>query len=44
MLESKRKLWLSDVRMSYFFVFFLLNAFFGTGNIASINRQETNLE
>lgn len=33
----ERKLKFSDVRCSYFFIFFLLMSFFGTGNIASIN-------
>ena len=32
-----RKLTLEDLRCSYFFVFFIIVAFFGTGNIASIN-------
>lgn len=32
-----RQLKLDDVRRSYFFVFFIITAFFGTGNIASIN-------
>ncbi|XP_068603951.1 GPI ethanolamine phosphate transferase 1-like [Brachionichthys hirsutus] len=32
-----RQLKLDDIRRSYFFVFFLITAFFGTGNIASIN-------
>ncbi|XP_037549761.1 GPI ethanolamine phosphate transferase 1 [Nematolebias whitei] len=32
-----RQLRLDDVRRSYFFVFFIVTAFFGTGNIASIN-------
>uniref|UniRef100_A0A8C6MG38 GPI ethanolamine phosphate transferase 1 n=1 Tax=Nothobranchius furzeri TaxID=105023 RepID=A0A8C6MG38_NOTFU len=35
-----RQLKLDDIRRSYFFVFFIITAFFGTGNIASINRQE----
>ncbi|KFW79752.1 GPI ethanolamine phosphate transferase 1, partial [Manacus vitellinus] len=32
-----RELHLDDVRRSFFFVFFIVTAFFGTGNIASIN-------
>lgn len=32
-----RPLTLEDLRCSYFFVFFIITAFFGTGNIASIN-------
>ncbi|XP_007933734.1 GPI ethanolamine phosphate transferase 1 [Orycteropus afer afer] len=32
-----RQLYLDDVRRAFFFVFFLVTAFFGTGNIASIN-------
>ncbi|XP_055560619.1 GPI ethanolamine phosphate transferase 1 isoform X3 [Falco cherrug] len=32
-----RQLHLDDVRRSYFFVFFIVTAFFGTGNIASVN-------
>lgn len=32
-----RQLRLDDIRRSYFFVFFIITAFFGTGNIASIN-------
>ena len=32
-----RELNLSDLRCAYFFVFFIIVAFFGTGNIASIN-------
>ena len=32
-----RKLTLEDLRCAYFFVFFIVVAFFGTGNIASIN-------
>ncbi|XP_008305676.1 GPI ethanolamine phosphate transferase 1 [Cynoglossus semilaevis] len=32
-----RNLKLDDIRRSYFFVFFIITAFFGTGNIASIN-------
>ncbi|KAK2166593.1 hypothetical protein LSH36_37g01016 [Paralvinella palmiformis] len=35
--EVPRKLLLSDLRCAYFFIFFLFTAFFGTGNIASIN-------
>ncbi|KAL2777962.1 GPI ethanolamine phosphate transferase 1 [Daubentonia madagascariensis] len=32
-----RQLYLDDIRRAYFLVFFLVTAFFGTGNIASIN-------
>ncbi|NXN95702.1 PIGN transferase, partial [Rhinopomastus cyanomelas] len=32
-----RQLHLDDVRRSFFFVFFIMTAFFGTGNIASVN-------
>uniref|UniRef100_A0A8D0GNC8 GPI ethanolamine phosphate transferase 1 n=1 Tax=Sphenodon punctatus TaxID=8508 RepID=A0A8D0GNC8_SPHPU len=32
-----RQLHLDDIRRSFFFVFFILAAFFGTGNIASVN-------
>uniref|UniRef100_A0A8C9TYJ7 GPI ethanolamine phosphate transferase 1 n=1 Tax=Scleropages formosus TaxID=113540 RepID=A0A8C9TYJ7_SCLFO len=32
-----RQLKLDDIRRSYFFIFFIVTAFFGTGNIASIN-------
>ncbi|XP_023589712.1 GPI ethanolamine phosphate transferase 1 [Trichechus manatus latirostris] len=32
-----RQLYLDDIRRAFFFVFFLVIAFFGTGNIASIN-------
>uniref|UniRef100_A0A8C5TCJ3 GPI ethanolamine phosphate transferase 1 n=1 Tax=Malurus cyaneus samueli TaxID=2593467 RepID=A0A8C5TCJ3_9PASS len=32
-----RQLHLDDIRRSFFFVFFIVTAFFGTGNIASIN-------
>ncbi|XP_068160390.1 GPI ethanolamine phosphate transferase 1 isoform X2 [Antennarius striatus] len=32
-----RQLKLDDIRRSFYFVFFLITAFFGTGNIASIN-------
>ncbi|XP_029446353.1 LOW QUALITY PROTEIN: GPI ethanolamine phosphate transferase 1 [Rhinatrema bivittatum] len=32
-----RQLSLDDIRRSFFFVFFIVTAFFGTGNIASIN-------
>ncbi|XP_041040870.1 GPI ethanolamine phosphate transferase 1 isoform X2 [Carcharodon carcharias] len=32
-----RYLGLDDIRRSYFFIFFIVTAFFGTGNIASIN-------
>ncbi|XP_034019334.1 GPI ethanolamine phosphate transferase 1 isoform X2 [Thalassophryne amazonica] len=36
-ISKVRQLKLDDVRRSYFFVFFIVTAFFGTGNIASIN-------
>uniref|UniRef100_A0A3B4CUX7 GPI ethanolamine phosphate transferase 1 n=2 Tax=Pygocentrus nattereri TaxID=42514 RepID=A0A3B4CUX7_PYGNA len=36
-LTRIRQLRLDDIRRSYFFVFFIIIAFFGTGNIASIN-------
>ncbi|OPJ76528.1 GPI ethanolamine phosphate transferase 1 isoform B [Patagioenas fasciata monilis] len=32
-----RQIHLDDVRRSFFFVFFIVTAFFGTGNIASVN-------
>ncbi|XP_046942344.1 GPI ethanolamine phosphate transferase 1 isoform X2 [Lynx rufus] len=32
-----RQLYLDDVRRAFFLVFFLVTAFFGTGNIASVN-------
>ncbi|CAM5110904.1 unnamed protein product [Natator depressus] len=32
-----RQLHLDDIRRSFFFVFFIMTAFFGTGNIASVN-------
>ncbi|XP_072366220.1 GPI ethanolamine phosphate transferase 1 isoform X4 [Scyliorhinus torazame] len=32
-----RHLGLDDIRRSYFFIFFIVTAFFGTGNIASVN-------
>uniref|UniRef100_A0A674IN24 GPI ethanolamine phosphate transferase 1 n=1 Tax=Terrapene triunguis TaxID=2587831 RepID=A0A674IN24_9SAUR len=32
-----RQLHLDDIRRSFFFVFFIVTAFFGTGNIASVN-------
>ncbi|XP_064362966.1 GPI ethanolamine phosphate transferase 1 isoform X2 [Dromaius novaehollandiae] len=35
-----RQLHLDDVRRSFFFVFFIVTAFFGTGNIASVNSFE----
>ncbi|XP_062841866.1 GPI ethanolamine phosphate transferase 1 isoform X2 [Trichomycterus rosablanca] len=38
-LTRIRQLNLEDIRRSYFFVFFIIIAFFGTGNIASINRS-----
>uniref|UniRef100_A0A3Q3EP51 GPI ethanolamine phosphate transferase 1 n=1 Tax=Labrus bergylta TaxID=56723 RepID=A0A3Q3EP51_9LABR len=36
-ITKMRQLKLDDIRRSYFFVFFIITAFFGTGNIASIN-------
>lgn len=36
-ITQYRQLCLDDVRRSFFLVFFLVTAFFGTGNIASIN-------
>ncbi|XP_019724986.1 GPI ethanolamine phosphate transferase 1 [Hippocampus comes] len=36
-ISKIRQLKLDDIRRSYFFVFFIIVAFFGTGNIASIN-------
>ncbi|KAK3515446.1 hypothetical protein QTP70_021410 [Hemibagrus guttatus] len=36
-LSRIRQLSLDDIRRSYFFVYFIIIAFFGTGNIASIN-------
>uniref|UniRef100_A0AAQ4RRN9 GPI ethanolamine phosphate transferase 1 n=1 Tax=Gasterosteus aculeatus aculeatus TaxID=481459 RepID=A0AAQ4RRN9_GASAC len=36
-IAKLRQLKLDDIRRSYFFVFFIITAFFGTGNIASIN-------
>uniref|UniRef100_A0A674N9V1 GPI ethanolamine phosphate transferase 1 n=1 Tax=Takifugu rubripes TaxID=31033 RepID=A0A674N9V1_TAKRU len=36
-ISKIRQLKLDDIRRSYFFVFFIITAFFGTGNIASIN-------
>uniref|UniRef100_A0A3Q3VWY2 GPI ethanolamine phosphate transferase 1 n=1 Tax=Mola mola TaxID=94237 RepID=A0A3Q3VWY2_MOLML len=36
-ISKVRQLKLDDIRRSYFFVFFIITAFFGTGNIASIN-------
>uniref|UniRef100_A0A5F9DLD5 GPI ethanolamine phosphate transferase 1 n=1 Tax=Oryctolagus cuniculus TaxID=9986 RepID=A0A5F9DLD5_RABIT len=35
-----RQLYLDDIRRAFFLVFFLVTAFFGTGNIASINSFE----
>ncbi|XP_077207288.1 GPI ethanolamine phosphate transferase 1 [Paroedura picta] len=32
-----RQLHMGDIRRSFFFIFFILTAFFGTGNIASVN-------
>ena len=34
---EQREMTLSDIRIAVFFLFFILTAFFGTGNIASIN-------
>uniref|UniRef100_A0A3Q3DYK1 GPI ethanolamine phosphate transferase 1 n=1 Tax=Hippocampus comes TaxID=109280 RepID=A0A3Q3DYK1_HIPCM len=39
-ISKIRQLKLDDIRRSYFFVFFIIVAFFGTGNIASINSFE----
>ncbi|XP_041824366.1 GPI ethanolamine phosphate transferase 1 [Melanotaenia boesemani] len=36
-ISKIRQLKLDDIRRAYFFVFFIITAFFGTGNIASIN-------
>uniref|UniRef100_A0A8C6ZJT4 GPI ethanolamine phosphate transferase 1 n=1 Tax=Nothoprocta perdicaria TaxID=30464 RepID=A0A8C6ZJT4_NOTPE len=36
-ISQFRQLHLDDVRRSFFFVFFIVTAFFGTGNIASVN-------
>ncbi|XP_056594734.1 GPI ethanolamine phosphate transferase 1 [Triplophysa dalaica] len=36
-ITNIRQLKLDDIRRSYFFVFFIITAFFGCGNIASIN-------
>uniref|UniRef100_H3A1P7 GPI ethanolamine phosphate transferase 1 n=1 Tax=Latimeria chalumnae TaxID=7897 RepID=H3A1P7_LATCH len=36
-IAQVRQLQLDDIRRSFFFVFFIVTAFFGTGNIASIN-------
>ncbi|UYV76406.1 PIGN [Cordylochernes scorpioides] len=38
--SRKRYVTLADVRISYFYLFFIILAFFGTGNIASINSFE----
>ena len=35
--QAERTMTLSDIRIAVFFLFFILTAFFGTGNIASIN-------
>lgn len=35
--QAERAMTLSDIRIAVFFLFFVLTAFFGTGNIASIN-------
>lgn len=34
---EQRQMTLSDIRIAVFFLFFIMTAFFGTGNIASIN-------
>ncbi|KAM6217558.1 GPI ethanolamine phosphate transferase 1-like [Rhynchocyon petersi] len=36
-ISQFRQLFLDDIRRAFFLVFFLVTAFFGTGNIASIN-------
>ncbi|NWR66700.1 PIGN transferase, partial [Bucorvus abyssinicus] len=36
-ITQLRQLHLDDVRRSFFFIFFIVTAFFGTGNIASVN-------
>ncbi|XP_043921116.1 GPI ethanolamine phosphate transferase 1 isoform X2 [Protopterus annectens] len=36
-ITQLRHLQLDDIRRSFFFIFFIVTAFFGTGNIASIN-------
>lgn len=36
-ISQFRQLYLDDIRRAFFLVFFLVTAFFGTGNIASIN-------
>ncbi|NXX49854.1 PIGN transferase, partial [Tricholaema leucomelas] len=36
-ISQFRQLHLDDIRRSFFFIFFLVTAFFGTGNIASVN-------
>ncbi|XP_051003182.1 GPI ethanolamine phosphate transferase 1 [Acomys russatus] len=36
-IAQVRQLYLDDIRRAFFLIFFLLTAFFGTGNIASIN-------
>ncbi|XP_033753855.1 GPI ethanolamine phosphate transferase 1-like isoform X2 [Pecten maximus] len=38
-IKQQRHLQLEDVRRAFYFVFLMLTGFFGTGNIASINRM-----
>lgn len=38
--ESQRYLLLEDIRRAFYYIFFILTGFFGTGNIASINSFE----
>ncbi|KAK3086188.1 hypothetical protein FSP39_014966 [Pinctada imbricata] len=38
--DNQRQLVISDIRRALFYIFFILTAFFGTGNIASINSFE----
>ncbi|KAL5022630.1 hypothetical protein ScPMuIL_001785 [Solemya velum] len=39
-VEEERNIRITDIRRALFFIFFILTAFFGTGNIASINSFE----